>query len=198
MYKMLALNLSNQSNKKGNVMVTIFLEHIEARIGFDQVVWRDTRQDNAEFVEADPVEHADTLALLRRLALMDYNERDGRAYAGDVALYADEFIDTHDSEGNVIEGGRPSGLHFPLKAPLAPVRATHIMLGTMDGKSMCIVNRWDDPLDNVMTTTEAEAAYDLAQGTVKKAAQRGVIPARKKGGAWIVRTIDVKRHYRLD
>lgn len=48
-----------------------------------------------------------------------------------------------------------------------------------------------DPLWDTLTTAEAEALCGLAEGTVKKACQRGDIPCRKSGGAWLVAFEDV-------
>jgi len=48
-----------------------------------------------------------------------------------------------------------------------------------------------DPLWDTLTTAEAEALCGLAEGTVKKACQRGDIPCRKSGGAWLVTFEDV-------
>lgn len=47
----------------------------------------------------------------------------------------------------------------------------------------------------VLTTAEAEAEFDLAEGTAKKAAQRGTIPARKAGGVWLIERAAAMRHW---
>lgn len=48
---------------------------------------------------------------------------------------------------------------------------------------------------NVMTTNEVEDEFGLAEGSAKKAAQRGQIAARKAGGVWLIRRNDAVKEW---
>jgi hypothetical protein len=61
-----------------------------------------------------------------------------------------------------------------------------------------MLDRWADvqiALLDTMTTSEAEAEFGMAEGTVRKAAQRDDIPARKSGGTWLIRRADAEARW---
>jgi hypothetical protein len=62
-----------------------------------------------------------------------------------------------------------------------------IYLVDLDGT---IADTRHDPLWDVLTTSEAEAVFGLAKNTANKACQRGEIPCRKSGGAWLIQAKD--------
>src|SRR5690606_37403955 len=89
--------------------------------------------------------------IARALVLCDWRDEDDGVYVGDSQLF-EHFIDTHDDRGNEVPGGRPSGLHFPLKAGLPTwARPLAAQTGMYEGRKIIVVLAWDDPLDAVMT-----------------------------------------------
>lgn len=55
--------------------------------------------------------------------------------------------------------------------------------------------RYSNPLRELMTTAEVERRYGLAPGTAKKAAQRGTIPAEKRGHDWLILRMDAEQRW---
>lgn len=52
-----------------------------------------------------------------------------------------------------------------------------------------------DPMSEIMTTVEVERQYGLAEGTANKAAQRGSIPAEKRGHDWWIKRTDAEKRW---
>lgn len=167
-------------------MIPIIIDGILHEVWGDRVLW--DSPTTGELVVAP----ANWATIARALVLCDYEDKDGHTYVAGVQLY-EHLVDTHDRDGREVPGGRPSHLHFPLKSGMPPIRASKVQTGTMDGHRMVTVLAWDDPLNAVVTTTEAEARFGLAEGSAKKAAQRGQIAARKTGKVWLLRSSDAAR-----
>lgn len=138
--------------------------------------------------------------LARKLVLCDYEDVGERTHINGCPLY-ERFIDSHgldESCGEIeIPEGRDSGLQFPLKAGMPPVRATKVITGTIHpgNEKIIVVMEWHDPLNEIMTTSEAENLVGLKEGTIKKACQRGIVKSRKSGNAWLVRKADIQKRW---
>lgn len=177
-------------------MINITIDGIVFEVYGGKTLWSPPSAAGV-FVEAP----ADWASMARALVMCDYEDRDGRTYVADSKLL-EHFVDTHDDQGNLVPGGRASGLHFPLKSGMPNVRPLVVMTGMESGPGMMqpekviSVLKWDDPLDAVMTTSEAEEHYGLAVGSAKKTAQRRKIPSRKSGGTWLIRKFDAERQWR--
>lgn len=52
-----------------------------------------------------------------------------------------------------------------------------------------------NPLSQVMTTLEVERTYGLAVGSAKKAAQKGRVPAEKRGHDWLIKRTDAEAEW---
>lgn len=169
-------------------MLNVTIDNIVFEVWGDKTLWVSPTTGALEDAPADFAK------LARALVCCDYEDRDGQTYIAGAKLL-EHFVDTHDDKGNEVPNGRPSGLHFPLKAGMPPVRALEVMTGKMQGELVVSVLKWDDPLDAVLTTAEVETRYRLAVGSAKKAAQRGKIPTRKTGKVWLIRTLDANRNW---
>jgi len=67
----------------------------------------------------------------------------------------------------------------------------------VDSRGSPVVTR-HHPLWDTMTTGEVEALFGLADGTAKKACQRGQLPCRKAKGAWLIRYEDAAARWQRD
>ncbi|MCK6581409.1 MAG: hypothetical protein L6Q98_25235 [Anaerolineae bacterium] len=131
-------------------------------------------------------------ALALAAALGDYTERDDAVYLGDHHQVFVHFYDEWDAQGRYV-GKRDSGLTFPMRAGIVcPMRPRRLLTGRIGDVVIVNILEFDDPLDGVMSTSEVEKYFGLAEGTAKKAAQRRQISARKSGGTWLIRRDDAQ------
>lgn len=171
-------------------MIRITIDNIPFEVSAKQVLW--LKPGGNDFIPAPE----DFSRLAYALVLCDYEDVGERTYIDGCPLY-EHFIDTHDEDGNEIPSGRDSGLFFPIKSGMPAIRAAKVITGKMNGENIVVVMEWGDPLNEIMTTSEAETELELAPGSIKKACQRKQIPARKSGGTWLVRRNDAYRRWRV-
>lgn len=169
-------------------MIRIVIDNIPFEVS-SHVVWLKPGDD--EYTTA-PENFAE---IARALVLCDYDDVGEHTYVAGAQLY-ERFVDTHDDQGNEVPEGRVTNLIFPLKKGMPPVRPLRVETGKQDGKKIIAVLEWDDPLNAVMTTSEAEEELGLAEGSIKKACQRSQLAARKSGGTWLIRRYDAYRRWK--
>lgn len=126
--------------------------------------------DTGMYGESDDIGPFDTVeaAALEGLDMVLVGIENGIDVLRDEMNYAAEYGDSVDSSGKIAEIEANKN------------RIESYIRGQID-------------LLSVMTTTEVEKEFGLAEGSAKKAAQRGQIAARKAGDAWLIRRSDASK-----
>lgn len=156
-------------------MIPIIIDDVLFEVYGDKTLWSPPSANGA-FVEAPDA----YTRIARALVCCDYDDRDGHVYVGSSQLHQ------HAEPGSLI--------HFPLKAGVVTMRAKRVITGLLNGVKLITVLEWDDPLDAVITASEADALYGLAKESASKAAWRS-FPARKSGKVWLLRRVDAEREW---
>jgi len=144
-------------------VITITIDNALFEVYADRVLW----DPAGEFTDA-PAEYA---KLARALVLCDYEARGEHTYVAGCKL----LVSTQTGIRINAKSGFPRWL-----------RAKTVMTGSLEGEKVISVLEFDDPLDRVITATEADQRFDLAETSAKQAAQKRWIHARKARGTWLI------------